>query len=93
MTPNVNPNTPEHNRYNIAHTKTRNVIERAFGVLKMRFRCLDTTAGKLMFSPERSCKIILACFILHNMAHKVIRMPPSVSLNFFFLVQFFWNQH
>jgi hypothetical protein len=29
-------------RYNVAHLRTRNVIERAFGVLKARFYCLKT---------------------------------------------------
>lgn len=32
-------NTPEFN-YNMAHKKTRGLIERCNGILKMRFRCL-----------------------------------------------------
>lgn len=41
MTPiaNAAPNTPEAN-YNAAHSSARNVIERAIGLLKMRFRCV-----------------------------------------------------
>ena len=54
----------------ISHIKTRNVVERTYGVLKMRFRCLDTTAGKLMFTPKRVCRVVLACAILHNIARK-----------------------
>ncbi|XP_054167338.1 putative nuclease HARBI1 [Oppia nitens] len=48
MTPLSEPRTPAQIRYNTAHMSTRNVVERAFGVLKMRFRCLDQTAGKLI---------------------------------------------
>ena len=64
------PVTDAEDRYNISHINTRNVVERTFGVLKMRFRCLDTTAGKLMFTPERVCRVVLACAILHNIARK-----------------------
>ena len=38
MTPLQNPSTAKDMRYNAAHIKTRNIIERAFGVLKSRFR-------------------------------------------------------
>ena len=54
-------------KYQKAHTKTRNVIERSFGVLKQRFRCLDFSGGAMQFSPSRCCKIILATAVLHNM--------------------------
>jgi len=51
MTPLLNPRTAEENRYNEAHIRTRNTVERTFGVWKSRFpalayglRCkLDTT--------------------------------------------------
>ena len=54
-------------KYQKVHTKTRNVIERSFGVLKQRFRCLDFSGGAMQFSPSRCCKIILATAVLHNM--------------------------
>ena len=54
-------------KYQKAHTKTRNVIERSFGVLKQRFRCLDFSEGAMQFSPSRFCKIILATAVLHIM--------------------------
>ena len=37
MTPFNTPATPTEERFNNAHTRTRNVVERAFGVLKSRF--------------------------------------------------------
>nr|XP_034316524.1 putative nuclease HARBI1 [Crassostrea gigas] len=38
MTPISNPRSGQEERYNSAHCRTRNAIERAFGVLKARFR-------------------------------------------------------
>ncbi len=64
----MSPSNSKQENYNRAHCATRNSIERAFGVLKMRFRRLDKTAGKLMFEPSRACKIITSCFILHNIS-------------------------
>ena len=54
-------------KYQKAHTKTRNVTERSFGVLKQRFRCLDFSGGAIQLTPSRCCKIILATAVLHNM--------------------------
>ncbi|XP_050024566.2 putative nuclease HARBI1 [Dermacentor andersoni] len=67
MTPLADPgsaNTPE-GRYNKAHTKTRNSVERAFGVWKRRFPCLDM---KLQHKPCSATSIITACAALHNLA-------------------------
>jgi hypothetical protein len=55
-------------RYNIAHLRTRNVIERAFGVLKARFSCLKT--GIRLRDPAESSKLIVACTIVHNLCLK-----------------------
>ena len=69
MTP-LNPekvSTPGEDNYQRSHTKTRNIIERSFGVLKQRFRCLDFSGGTIQFSPERCCNIIVATVVLHNM--------------------------
>lgn len=54
-------------RYQKAHTKTRNTIERAFGLWKARFRCFDASGGALQFDPSRCCTIITATAVLHNM--------------------------
>ena len=68
MTPYQNPETPGEQRYNDAHTRTREVVERTFGLLKSRFRCLDTSRGALLYSPNFVCQIIGACCMLHNFA-------------------------
>lgn len=52
-------------RFNEAHASARNVIEKCFGVLKMRFRCLlrEHTAR---YDPEFLCKLVNVCAALHN---------------------------
>ena len=55
-------------RYNIAHVRTRNVIERAFGILKARFYCLKT--GVRLKEPAEASNLIVACAILHNLCVK-----------------------
>ena len=69
MTP-LNPekvSTPGEQNYQRSHTKTRNVVERSFGLLKQRFRCSDFSGGVMQFSPDRCCNIIVATVVLHNM--------------------------
>ncbi|XP_037934599.1 putative nuclease HARBI1 isoform X2 [Teleopsis dalmanni] len=56
------PGTQEH-KFNVKHASARNVIERAIGVLKSRFRCL---ARLLQYQPEKVSKIINVCCALHN---------------------------
>ncbi|CAN7938606.1 unnamed protein product [Ixodes hexagonus] len=66
MTPLADPgpaSTPG-GRYNKAHIKTRNSVERAFGVWKLRFPCLDM---RLQHKPRRAVQIITACAALHNL--------------------------
>ncbi|KAG0433728.1 hypothetical protein HPB47_019630 [Ixodes persulcatus] len=55
-----------------AHIKTRNSVERAFGVWKRRFPCLDM---RLQHKPGRSASIVTACAARHNLA--CLRREPQ----------------
>ncbi|XP_069098312.1 putative nuclease HARBI1 [Pleurodeles waltl] len=68
MMPYLNPTTPAGRRYRSAHRTTRNVVERTFGLLKSRFRCIHKSGGALPYSPEMTCRIVATCAILHNIA-------------------------
>ncbi|KAJ1194681.1 hypothetical protein NDU88_003967 [Pleurodeles waltl] len=68
LTPVRNPRTRAEDLYNEAHGRTRRVIERTFGLLKARFRCLHMTGGSFYYSPKKVCQIIVACCMLHNLA-------------------------
>ena len=67
LTPVLNPTNDAEERYNSSHKCTRQVIERAFGVAKIRFRCIHKSGGELTYDPLKCCKIIVTCSILHNM--------------------------
>ena len=66
MTPLGTATTRQEMAYNSAHCKTRSVVERCFGVLKSRFRCLDKSGGTLLYSAEKVCKLVIATAVLHN---------------------------
>ncbi|KAH7957924.1 hypothetical protein HPB51_028089 [Rhipicephalus microplus] len=64
--------------YQAAHMRTRNTIERAFGMWKRRFPCSDMGLQNLV---ERSIVNTTACAALHNLA--VLRQdaePPPVII-------------
>lgn len=65
LTPLLNPQTEAERRYNRAHIKARNIVERGFGVWKSRFPCLKRGLGNAL--PTVS-NIIVACAVLHNIA-------------------------
>ena len=65
FTPLRNPQTDQEHTYNRRHIKTRNSIERAFGVLKRRFACLK---GTVTVNLETTTIIIIAAAVLHNLA-------------------------
>nr|XP_019924707.2 putative nuclease HARBI1 [Crassostrea gigas] len=68
LTPFNEPSGTKEENYNQAHCSTRNTVERAFGVLKCRFRCLHKTGGSLQFTAPKCSKMIECCLRLHNMA-------------------------
>jgi hypothetical protein len=53
----------KHEIFNYAHSSLRNVIERAFGVLKMKWRILLSISA---YPPQTQTQIIVACVALHN---------------------------
>ncbi|XP_068103245.1 putative nuclease HARBI1 [Hyperolius riggenbachi] len=70
LTPVGRASTAAEMAYNSAHSRTRVVVERTFGVLKGRFRAISLSGGHLRYSPGKVCKIVMACCVLHNMARK-----------------------
>ncbi len=52
-------------QFNIAHIKTRNVVEQMFGCLKNRFYALKT--GIRLKDPKEASKLIVSAAILHNL--------------------------
>ena len=68
MTTIMQPQQMSHRMYT-CHAKTRNTIERTFGVLKSRFRCIrkDRLLG---YSPLTAVYIKNVCAVLHNVCIK-----------------------
>ncbi|KAE8295650.1 hypothetical protein D5F01_LYC06585 [Larimichthys crocea] len=65
MTPYKEPVTgPVQGRYNYRHAKGRSIIERAFGVMKTRWRC--TLFKALEVKPTFAPQVIASCAFLHN---------------------------
>lgn len=80
LTPVLNPGTRQQQGYNEAHMQTRSIVERSFGLLKSRFRCIDTSGGTLLYTPKRCCDIVIAVVVLHNMC--IIHRLPLPADNF-----------
>lgn len=62
-----NPDDPAEQRFNVAHKKTRRIVECSFGMLKNRFPCLRFLR---VHAPEYAAKIVMVCVIFHNIATK-----------------------
>ncbi|XP_054709081.1 putative nuclease HARBI1 [Uloborus diversus] len=77
MTPVAEPVTnPEDVVYNKKHAQTRNPIERCFGVLKARFRCI-LKDRVLHYHPVAAARIVNACAVLHNICIEHGIEPPD----------------
>ena len=75
LTPLSEPNSPQEHLYNEAHIRTRNCIERAFGIWKRRFPIL---AIGCRVKPEKTFAIIVATAVLHNILRQAGEpLPPD----------------
>ncbi|XP_072148481.1 uncharacterized protein [Setaria viridis] len=70
----MEPNTPKE-KFNRIHSSVRNVIERSFGVLKMKWQILYKMPDYSMVTQK---KIVAATMVLHNF----IREYSSVDVDF-----------
>lgn len=65
-TPFLSVDNPAKNLFNESQIRTRNVVERSYGVLKRRFPVLSL--GMRFRRKETTRMVIVACAILHNIA-------------------------
>ena len=64
LTPLGNPTNDSQERYNASHIRTRNTVERAFGIWKAKFPCLRGLTNNL----RNVSAIIAATATLHNIS-------------------------
>lgn len=76
LTPMLNPTTAAENLYNSAHIRTRNVIERLFGVWKRRFPIL---AYGCRLKINNLLIVIVATAVLHNIAQIAREEEPPLD--------------
>ncbi|XP_045506248.1 putative nuclease HARBI1 [Colias croceus] len=80
LTPILRPRTQAEERYNLSHVRTRNTVERCFGVWKQRFRILnEPMRGSLQVIKTT----IVACAVLHNLAilfnESILNQDPGLE--------------
>lgn len=83
MTQKANPSSQAEKNYNSAYSKSRVVVERAFGVCKSIFRCIYKSGGMLLFTPAKSVQKITAVFKLHNLCMDIKLPVDDMELNFY----------
>ncbi|CAK1591151.1 unnamed protein product [Parnassius mnemosyne] len=81
MTPILNaPHGSREKLYTTRHVQARTCIERCFGLLKTRWRCL-LRDRVLHYHPNVASKITLACCVLHNISlHAHLPAPSDIPV-------------
>ncbi|XP_042035359.1 uncharacterized protein LOC121781729 [Salvia splendens] len=69
---NAMPQNPKE-MFNMRHTRARNVIERAFAVLKMRWGILRVAS---YYPIKTQIRLIMTCFLLHNFIRREMAIDP-----------------
>lgn len=66
MTPYRNPAPNQNNRlvFNIHHARGRNIVERAFGMMKARWRSVFMKV--LEVKHTKAARVVMACCVMHN---------------------------
>lgn len=59
--------------FNMKHASARNVIERCFGLLKIRWAILRSQS---FYPIKTQCRIITACCLLHNLIRREMSVDP-----------------
>jgi len=57
-----NARDPAEIAFNVAHKRTRRLVENAYGIVKERFPCLN----HMRLQPEKAGRIVMAAAALHN---------------------------
>ncbi|XP_050065338.1 putative nuclease HARBI1 [Aphis gossypii] len=78
LVPLISPNTNAELLYNESQIRTRNTIERLFGVWKRRFPVLSLG---IRTTPDRAQAIIVATAVLHNLASVLGESIPPIDPN------------
>lgn len=78
LVPLISPNTNAELLYNESQIRTRNTIERLFGVWKRRFPILSLG---IRTTPDRAQAIIVATAVLHNLASVLGESIPPIDPN------------
>ncbi|XP_018369686.1 PREDICTED: putative nuclease HARBI1, partial [Trachymyrmex cornetzi] len=78
LTPLLHPTTAAENKYNNAHIRTRNIVERVFGVWKRRFPVLSLG---MRLKIQTVQDIIVATAVLHNIARDQNEEEPPECIN------------
>lgn len=78
LTPLADPQNRAEQRYNEAHIRTRNSVERLFGVWKRRFPIL---AYGCRLKLSTTLAVIPATAVLHNMAIDMTEGEPPIDVD------------